>query len=217
MSPMGRGTRAAGARKHGAAPAASEAAPAEPRGARPPRKSGRGATLSVLTMTLVALAGVGILAAQAEATAPHASANTTTKVAATATSTAAPAPDALPANSGSGTRVVYSPSRHRVWLVQGSTVSQTMVVVPGTVTPPEGTYTVYAKSPGSIGGDGVTVVYLVRFDSASSTVFGFDAEAGVAGLPPAPKGHTGGVRMQQTDAQVLYQFAQVGTNVVVVA
>ncbi|MBR7832397.1 L,D-transpeptidase [Actinospica durhamensis] len=166
-------------------------------------------------MTIAALAGVGILAAQAEATAPHASANSAAKVSATSTN-AAPQADALPANSGSGTRIVYSPSLHRVWLVQGSTVSRTMQVVPGTVTPPAGTYPVYAKSPGSTGGDGVSVVYLVRFDSSSSTVFGFDAEAGLIGMPPAPKGHTGGVRMEQTDAQVLYQFAAVGTDVVVV-
>lgn len=166
-------------------------------------------------MTLAALAGVAVLAAQAEATAPHASTSGTTKVSTTSKSSA-PSADALPPNSGTGTRVVYSPSRQRVWLVQGTAVSRTMAVVPGTVTPPAGTYTVYAKSPGSTGGDGISVVYLVRFDSGSSTIFGFDAEAGVTGLPPAPKGRTGGVRMEQTDAQVLYQFASVGTKVVVV-
>jgi hypothetical protein len=211
MATMGRGTRAAGARRHGAAPAAPAAAP---RGVRAPRKSGRGATFSVLTMTLAALAGVGILAAQAEATAPHASANGTAK--ASSTSKTSTSTTTLPAHSGSGTRIVYSPSRHRVWLVQGSTVSRTMQVVPGTVTPPAGTYPVYAKSPGSTGGDGKSVVYLVRFDSASSTVFGFDALAGVTGMPGAPTGRTGGVRMEQVDAQVLYQFAAVGTNVVVI-
>jgi lipoprotein-anchoring transpeptidase ErfK/SrfK len=166
-------------------------------------------------MTLAALTGVGILAAQAEATAPHPSANSTAKVSSASTSGSSSA-TALPANSGAGTRIVYSPSRHRIWLVQGSTVSRTMAVVPGTVTPPAGTYSVYAKSPGSTGGDGVSVVYLVRFDANSPTSFGFDAEAGVTGLPPAPKGRTGGVRMEQTDAQVLYQFASVGTSVVVV-
>ena len=210
MAPMGKGTRAAGARRHGAAPAA----PAAPRPGRAPRKSGRGATFSVLTMTLAALAGVGILAAQAEATAPHATANIAAK--ASSTSKTASTVPTLPANSGSGTRVVYSPSRHRVWLVQGSTVTRTMLVVPGTITPPAGTYAVYAKTPGSVGGDGVSVVYLVRFDSTSSTSYGFDAEAGVTGLPKPPTGRTGGVRMEQTDAQVLYQFASVGTNVVVV-
>lgn len=214
MAPMGRGTRAAGARRHGADPAPAAPAPGAPRGARAPRKSGRGATFSVLTMTLIALAGVGILAAQAEATAPHASTTNTAK--ASSTSKTSTSVTTLPANSGSGTRIVYSPTAHRVWLVQGSTVSRTMQVVPGTVTPPAGTYQVYAKSPGSTGGDGKSVVYLVRFDSASSTVYGFDAVANLAGMPPAPTGRTGGVRMEQTDALVLYQFASVGTDVVVV-
>lgn len=214
MAPMGRGTRAAGARRHGADPAPAAPDADAPRGARAPRKSGRGATFSVLTMTLAALAGVGILAAQAEATAPHASTNNSAKASSTSKTTTSTT--TLPANSGSGTRIVYSPSRHRVWLVQGSTVSRTMLVVPGTLTPPAGTYPVYAKSPGSTGGDGKAVVYLVRFDSGSSTVFGFDAVAGLAGMPPTPTGRTGGVRMEQTDALVLYQFASVGTDVVVV-
>lgn len=187
-------------------------------GGRP--KSGRGATLSVVLMTLVALAAVGVLAAQAEATAPkvraQASEASSTKGSSKAGGASSGSSTALPAGSGSGTRIVYSPSGHRVWLVEGRTVERTMVVVPGTITPPAGTYSVYAKSPGSVGGDGVTVVDLVRFDSNSKTSFGFDAEADITGLPPAPTGSTGGVRMAQLDAQALYEFASVGTTIVVV-
>ena len=194
--------------------------PAPPRAAERPR-SGRGATFSVAMMTLVALTAVGVLAAQAEATAPKVragSSNASTSKSTgtksgTSTSTGS---TALPANSGSGTRIVYSPGSHRVWLVENSTVERTMTVVPGTVNAPTGSYTVYGKSPGSIGGDGVTVLYVVKFDSASSTTFGFDAEAGVNGLPAAPTGRTGGIRMTQLDAQLLYEFASVGTAVVVV-
>lgn len=173
-------------------------------------------------MTLAALAAVGVLAAQAEATAPKVRAAGTTasstkstgsKTGTTSTSTNS---TALPANSGSGTRIVYSPSAQRVWLVEGSTVERTMQVVPGTVGAPAGTYSVYGKSPGSVGGDGVTVLYVVKFDSSSSTSVGFDAESGVTGLPPAPTGKTGGVRMAQLDAQALYTFASVGTSVVVI-
>jgi lipoprotein-anchoring transpeptidase ErfK/SrfK len=170
-------------------------------------------------MTAAALAGVGLLAAQAEATAPNAhttAAGTDTVKVSSTSKTGAAGPDALPANSGSGTRIVYSPQAHRIWLVQGSTVTHTMQVVPGTIAAPAGSYSVYAKAPGSTGGDGVSVVYVVKFDSGASSTFGFDAEAGVAGLPPAPTGRTGGVRMAQTDAQLLYQFASVGTVVVVV-
>jgi len=242
IAPMGKGTRAAGAGGGGRrrSPADSDAgqatqtqrqvpgqgsrraaapAPAEPPAAVRPR-SGRGATFSVVLMTLVALAAVGVLAAQAEATAPRVRAQASTASATKGSSkpggSTSNSTTALPANSGSGTRIVYSPSLHRVWLAEGGTVERTMVVVPGTITPPVGSYSVYAKSPGSVGGDGVTVVDLVRFDSGSSTSFGFDAEANITGLPPAPKGSTGGVRMTQLDAQALYEFAAVGTAVVVV-
>jgi lipoprotein-anchoring transpeptidase ErfK/SrfK len=182
-------------------------------------------------MTAAALVGVGVLAAQAEATAPKVKASVTVVDAtakasapaktgpgsgSTTTSTTTNA-DALPANSGSGVRIVYSPSTRRVWLVEDrNVVERTMTVVPGTITAPTGSYTVSAKSPGATGGDGVQVLYVVRFDAGTSTTYGFDAEAGITGLPPAPTGQTGGVRMAQLDAQALYNFSSVGTTVVVV-
>lgn len=230
MAPMGKGTRAAGSRRRVDAQPPATAHPEDggrgPAGPAPaPRaagrpSSGRGATFSVAMMTLAALAAVGVLAAQAEATAPKVRATTSnassSKNTGSKSGTSSTADSsALPANSGSGTRIVYSPSAHRAWLVEGSTVERTMTVVPGTIAPPAGTYTVYGKSPGSVGGDGITVLYVVKFDSGASTTFGFDAESGVTGLPPAPTGHTGGIRMAQIDAQLLYEFASVGTTVVV--
>ena len=203
-----------------APPPAQPPAPAraQPGGGRP--RSGRGATFSVVMMTLIALAGVGVLAAQAEATAPKVRSQTA-EAASSKGSSSKPgsgtsvSADALPANSGHGTRIVYSLPEHRVWLVSGSTVERTMQVVPGTRPAPTGTFTVYGKSPGSLGGDGVTVIYVVSFDSNAPDTYGFDAEADVTGLPPAPKGSTGGVRMTQLDAEALYKFASVGTTVVV--
>jgi hypothetical protein len=223
MAPMGRGTRAAGgARRRAATPSsapATAAAPAAPTYSGRP-KSGRGATFSVAMMTLAALAAVGVLAAQAEATAPKVRAQgsnaSTTKVTSTSKNgSSGSGAVALPANSGSGTRIVYSPTKQRIWLAEGGTVVRTMQVVPGTIAPPNGSFTVYAKTPASEGGDGVAVEFVVRFDSSSSTTYGFDAEANVTGLPPAPTGRTGGVRMAQLDAQALYEFASVGTTVVV--
>jgi lipoprotein-anchoring transpeptidase ErfK/SrfK len=171
-------------------------------------------------MTLVALAAVGVLAAQAEATAPKVRSQAATVAASKGSSSksgsgSSDSTTTLPADSGSGTRIVYSPSAHRVWIVSGSSVERTMQVVPGTETVPAGTYSVYGKSPGSLGGDGVTVIYVVSFDSKTPDTYGFDAEANVNGLPPAPKGKTGGVRMAQLDAEALYEFASVGTPVVV--
>jgi lipoprotein-anchoring transpeptidase ErfK/SrfK len=166
-------------------------------------------------MTIAALAGVAVLAAQAEATAPRVraqSSNAATAKTSTKSSTSGTATYALPANSGSGARIVYSAGQQRIWLAQNRTVERTMRVVPGTETPANGSYTVTSKTPGATGGDNVQVLYVVRFGSN----YGFDAEADITGLPPAPTGKTGGIRMAQLDAQALYEFASVGTTVVVV-
>jgi hypothetical protein len=229
MGPMGKGTRAAGQRGRAASSDPSSSGPTPPAAQRraadrrpAKRSSGRGATFSVFVMTIAALVGVGVLAAQAKATAPRVRASAVvaadkTSTAKSGTGSTTTSAAALPANSGSGTRVVYSVGQRRVWLVTGSTVERTITVVPGTIAAPDGTYTVDAKSPGATGSDGVQVLYVVRFDADNtSTTFGFDSEAGVAGLPAAPTGHTGGVRMAQLDAQALYKFSSVGTKVVVV-
>ena len=238
MALMGKGTRAAGSSRRAApAPPSRAAAPTSagggPQGSVPPPpqsrsadrqasggqpKPGRGSTFSVLVMTIAALAAVGVLAAQAEATAPRvhsegtpaSTTKTTTKTGSSSTGTTA---NALPANSGSGTRIVYSAGQKRIWLAQDSTVERTMPVVPGTQTPSNGSYTVTSKVSSTTSSDGVQVVYVVRFGSS----YGFDAEQGITGLPPAPTGRTGGIRMAQVDAQVLYSFAAVGTAVVVVS
>lgn len=227
---MGKGTRAAGQRGRAAASGPSSSAPtssaprsgaAEQRPSK--RRSGRGATFSVFVMSMATLVGVGVLAAQAKATAPRV--RTPIAVAASGKSSTKSGPGsttsnvaALPANSGSGTRIVYSPSEKRVWLVSGSkTVERTIVAVPGTIAAPDGSYAVYDKSPGSTGSDGVQVLYVVRFEaSGASTAYGFDADANISGLPPAPTGKTAGIRMAQLDAQALYEFSSVGTTVVVV-
>ena len=224
---MGKGTRAAGQRGHVASSGPSSSGPASP---PPPREaaqqrpgkrsSGRGATFSVFVMTMAALVGVGVLAAQAKATAPRVRAPIVTAAAGkssskSGSSSTASSGYALPASSGSGTRIVYSAGERRVWLVSNTTVERSIAAVPGTIAAPDGTYSVSAKSPGSTGSDGVQVLYVVRFD-ADGTTFGFDSEAGITGLPPAPTGKTGGVRMAQLDAQALYEFSSVGTPVVVV-
>jgi len=229
MAPMGKGTRAAGQRGRAASSGPSSSGPsarsasfaAQPPGRSSRSKAGHGSTFSVLMMTLAALAAVGVLAAQAEATAPKVRAAGSVAVVAktpakSGSGSGSSSTNALPANSGSGTRIVYSPSAQRIWLVQNSTVERTMQVVPGTIATPTGSYAVYAKTPSSTGSDGLQVLYVVRFESSSSAGYGFDAEANVTGLPPAPTGQTDGVRMAQLDAQALYEFSSVGTTVVVV-
>jgi hypothetical protein len=183
-------------------------------------------------MTAASLVGVGILAAQAAATAPKVS----SAIAKTGGTTSTPqakggSPDAsasgthpnstaLPANSGSGLRIVYAEGAKRVWLVSASnTVARTFAVVPGTVTAPTGTFSVTNRLGSTAGSDGTPVQYVVLFNKArvggSSTAFGFDAVANVTGMPPAPTSRTGGIRMTQADAQALWTFSNFGTTVVV--
>lgn len=198
-----------------------------------PKKPGHGATYSVAVMTLAALAGVGVLAAQAAATAPKVSANATAKSTPSAhqpgkatpsgAGSTSPAPDplALPANSGSGLRIVYGEAAKRVWLVSdGTTVARTFPIVPGNVPAPTGSFKVTSRLSTSSGTDGTPIQYVVLFNNARvdhiSTTFGFDAVANVTGLPPAPSGRTGGIRMAQADAQALWNFSNFGTTVVVV-
>jgi hypothetical protein len=207
----------------------------EPEPEEKPRKSGRGATFSVLMMTGASLLVIGVLAAQASG-APRlssASASSSSGQGPTGTATISPSsgatspakvvnPLALPADSGSGTRIVYSVEEKRVWLVgaDGTSVEQTFPIVPGTVPVPAGTYHVSNRASGETGTDGLSVQYVVFFDNAatvdSSTAFAFDAEADVTGLPPAPTGKTGAVRMAQTSAGAIWYFAPIGTLVVVV-
>jgi lipoprotein-anchoring transpeptidase ErfK/SrfK len=186
-------------------------------------------------MTAVALVGVAILAAQAARAAPRVSNATggqvTKPVAQATVSTSASTSaghtttnaNALPANSGSGMRVVYSLGGQRVWLVgaDGNTIERTFPVVSGTVAAPTGSYSVTRKEPGGNGSDGTAVQYVVIWGqktvSGQSTTFGFDAVSNVTGLPPKPTSRTGGVRMAQLDAQALFSFVSVGTNVTVVS
>lgn len=206
--------------------------PSRQRSRQDRKKPGRGATYSVVVMTVASLFGVAVLAAQAAATAPQVSNNaaksagtasgqpTANASAGSATSGATNA-NALPANSGSGARIVYGESAKRVWLVpSGDSVARTMVVVPGTVAAPTGTFSVTTKLSQVTGTDGTPVQYVVLFNKASvgggsATAFGFDAVANVTGMPPPPNSRTGGVRMAQADAQALFTFSSVGTTVVV--
>jgi hypothetical protein len=185
-------------------------------------------------MTAAALLGVAVLAAQAAHAAPKVADSTakaggkggaqptvSTSASPVAGGTAANA-NALPANSGSGGRIVYGVGAQRIWLVgsDGTTVERTFQVVPGTVPPPAGGYSVTAKEPGATGSDNLPIQYVVLFGQrvvdGASTTFGFDAVANQTGLPAKPTSRTGGVRMTQLDAQALFNFASLGINVTVV-
>jgi hypothetical protein len=187
---------------------------------------------SVALITGAALVGVGVLAVQANGSAPSkAPAQAVAKAQPPASTNQAgqpvtPAPDpqlALPASSGKGKRVVYSLSKARVWLVGADEkVQMTAQVVPGTVTPAAGNYTVSKRISTNQGGDGAAVQYEVLWGTSKSPkAFGFDA---IASLPPdqmpdkpAAGTKTSGVRLTQNDALAVWQFAQLKAVVVVVA
>lgn len=185
---------------------------------------------SVAAITAAALVGVGVLAVQANGSAPSkppVAAVVKPQPAASTNSvgqTVSPAPDpvlALPASSGTGKRMVYSLSKARIWLVGADEkVQMTAPVVPGTVTPPVGTYAVSKRKSNNQSADRVAVQYEVLWGPKSdNTRFAMEAVASLAGdqMPPKPASKTGGVRLTQNDALAVWQFAILQTPVVVVA
>jgi lipoprotein-anchoring transpeptidase ErfK/SrfK len=151
-------------------------------------------------------------------------------------STTVPKPDsdgadssspAVPASSGNGRRVVFDQSDQRVWLVDGYGSVVRTYIVSGSkhdnLQP--GTYEVYSKSRDAVSFDGrETMGYMVRFTQGAHAPIGFHD------IPRRPDGalvethdqlgtplSAGCIRQWEPDAKALWQFAPVGTTVVVVA
>jgi hypothetical protein len=174
----------------------------------------------VAGLTAVAVAAVGFLAYQASATAPE-------RPAQTAPQDPAPGPGAtpakqdpakpvpLPADSGTGQRVVYSVGQKRVWLVGEAGEPKTFPVVPSTVHPKPGSYVVGSRSGAVTGSDGVPIEHVVRFANADGVVVGFSSR--VDGQTPEPDASkkTGGIRMTRADGDAMWNFATINVKVVV--
>lgn len=137
----------------------------------------------------------------------------------------APADTALPPDSGNGRRVVFSEGRQRVWLVaDGSDVVRTYPVsgsIYDNLDP--GTYAVYSRSEEAVGiDDSGTMRYFVRFATGDrGAAIGFHDIPVKDGEPVqtvdqlgTPLSH-GCVRQDRDDAVALWEFAPVGTTVVV--
>ncbi len=133
----------------------------------------------------------------------------------------------MPANSGTGRRIVFAMGSQRVWLVDGAddAVRRTYLVS-GSVTDNlhPGTYAVYSKSMDAVGvDDSGTMKYMVRFTHGDNAAIGFhdipvldgDRVQSRADLG-TPQSH-GCIRQWRPDARALWDFAPVGTKVVVVA
>lgn len=146
-----------------------------------------------------------------------------------ATEVAAPVdPLALPAESGSGRRIVFDQTRQRVWLVEAGRGGRDRVrrtyLVSGSLTDnlAPGSYAVYSRSRDAVGiDDSGTMRWMVRFAHGPRAPIGFHdipvhqgrrvqtrAELGT------PQSH-GCVRQATPDAKALWRFADHGTPVVV--
>lgn len=138
---------------------------------------------------------------------------------------------ALPADSGTGKRVVFDISDQRVWLVEAGTDSsseevQRTYLVSGSLSDnlDPGTYEVYSSSRWAVGIDDSGVMqYFVRFTRGDNAAIGFhsiptkDGRAlQTAAQLGTPQSH-GCIRQALPDAVRLWTFAPVGTKVVVTA
>ena len=132
----------------------------------------------------------------------------------------------LPAGSGSGKRVVFSESRQRVWLVSGGRKVERTYLVSGSLYDnlDPGTYSVYSRSEQAWGiDDSGTMRYFVRFAQGDNAAIGFHDIPIDDGRPVqsaaqlgTPLSH-GCIRQKRPDAIALWDFAPLGTRVVVTA
>ncbi|MCT4355763.1 hypothetical protein M5362_21725 [Streptomyces sp. Je 1-79] len=176
-------------------------------------------------LTAAAVAAVAFLAYQASANAP-ADVSAKPRTPASAPSSAATGgprkpvkdPLAVPADSGRGARVVYALAERRVWLVDAKgQATHTFSVVPSTVHPVPGAYTVTSRSGSVRGSDGVQIEHVVRFTTEQDVSIGFSAAVDGTLPTPDPARKTGGIRMKRADGDAMWTFASIGAKVVVVA
>ncbi len=139
----------------------------------------------------------------------------------------AEAAKAVPAKSGSGRRIVFSQSLQRVWLVDGHDAATRTYLVSGSLTDnlQPGTYDVTRRQRHAIGiEDSGTMEYFVVFTAGpTGAAIGFHSIPVKNGHPVqsvselgTPESH-GCIRQKTPDAIALWDYAPIGTKVVVVA
>ena len=149
---------------------------------------------------------------------------TTTTTTTTTTVLAEVAP--VPVRSGTGRRIVYANRQQRVWVINEQNEAIRTFLVSGMLGQPgKGTFRVFSKSPTSYSPEfaGVTFRYMTRFAiGRNGGNIGFH-EIPVRNKKPmqtveelgAFKG-SGCLRSSTQDAIFIYQWAKIGTKVVVV-
>jgi hypothetical protein len=129
----------------------------------------------------------------------------------------------LPPNSGTGRRIVYSNAQQRIWLVEANgLVSHTFLVSGRHGLPSVGVHQVFSKVTSSPSGD-LTLPWTLRFAWSSSgnpiDIHGIPLRPDGSPIEPdsllgTPQSH-GCLRMNQADAKFVWDWASVGTTVVV--
>ena len=217
------------------------------RGTVRPRYGRMGALASSLGVTVVAvLGGAGMLPSAAQEPLRQDGAITTTATQPRPTVTPREEPstpgvdsppstpgervvtsELLPADSGTGRRVVFSQERQRVWLVSAEGEVRRSYLVSGSVSDnlDPGTYAVYSRSLDAVGiDDSGTMRRFVRFTQGDTgAAIGFHdipVDEGhrvqTAAELGTPTSH-GCIRQRRADARAMWDFASLGTTVVVVA
>jgi L,D-transpeptidase catalytic domain len=137
-----------------------------------------------------------------------------------------PDPDDLlvPEDSGEGRRVVFDETAQRVWLVNRDDSVERTYLVSGSVYDnlDPGTYSVFSSDEHATGIDGSALRFMVRFTTGAEAAIGFHDIPVLDGekvqTPDelgTPLSH-GCIRQHGKDARALWEFAPLGTKVVVV-
>lgn len=137
-----------------------------------------------------------------------------------------PAGEALPANSGTGRRIVYTVKGHRIWVVdESNSVLRTMLVTNRKFVPNPGTYKVFGKAVKTQNKffPEIKMNYMTRFAISPNkkNTIGFHAIPFKNGKPMQTEaqlgsyGSGGCVRLKESDAIFVFNWAAVGTKVVV--
>lgn len=132
---------------------------------------------------------------------------------------------ALPEDSGKGRRAVFSEGRQRVWIVDANGSVERTYQVSGSVYDnlDPGTYHVYSRSEQAWGvDDSGTMKWFVRFTQGDEgAAIGFHSIPMLHGEPVQTKAQLGTplshgcIRQKESDARAMWDFARLGTKVVV--
>lgn len=132
----------------------------------------------------------------------------------------------VPHKSGSGRRIVYSSKLQRAWAVNAdNVVVRTFLVSGRRAVPKPGTYRVFSQSASSFNPDlpGVTFRFMTRFAvGPAGGNIGFHELPLRYGKPMQTEDQlgtfqgSGCLRSMTADAKFIYQWAHIGTSVVVV-